>query len=417
MFFIDYTLPWYSKFLLFFDAPFRFCFRHVYFYSQAKSIQKHTGEVILSKTQKWAHLAIGFFEMIPFLGHVVALFDWFFFCMPLRMVRVDTAKAFVEECGAELRFMIDCVLPFYKAIISRRGKDPYAEAKKLEKYIPERFIEEMKAISATSGILYENILLLNTVVDMLEFIGCSVYAVCKERATGIESRELATNYFPSLGRSHHALDVDSSFKRYDDMASTHPKPSVKALLRLMRRVQCKTTIHTVIADTNARTLSVAVGCDYSASRSLKVFKAASLFGSDKEVAGTCKTILARNLDWPMAYFAPLTRLFVRKGSAQFYATAIMNTPGLLGGYTGMNEHGLTLASTIVPSKSQEGIPNRLLFRKILEEAKTVREAHKIINLSQPGCAMNIIIAAPDGIMHAELDPSRRKVGAISVSFK
>ncbi|MBS0655409.1 MAG: hypothetical protein JSR46_06520 [Verrucomicrobia bacterium] len=416
MFFIDYELPWYSRYFLFLDAPFRFCFRHLFFYFQAKSIQKYTGVVILSKAQKRAHMSIALLESIPILGHVVALFDWLLFHKPLRLIHIDTTKTLIDECSAELHFMIDSVLPFYKAVITNQGKDPLAEAKKLEKYIPERFIEEMKALSAVSEIPYESILLLNTVISMLELASSSIYAVSKDRTTGLEAREFATNYFPSLGRSHHAVDVDNSFKRYDDMSSYKPKLSTRDLLRTLRRVHYKATIHTVIADTNARKLSVAVGCDFSANRPLKVFKAASLFGTNEEVLGTHKTMLARNLDWPMAYFAPLTRLFVRKGSAQFHTTAMIHAPGFLGGYTGMNEHGLTLASSIVPSKSQEGIPNQLLYRKILEEAKTIHEAYKIINLSQPSSAMNVIIAGPDGIMHAELDPMRRKVGAISVSF-
>lgn len=422
MFFIDYSLPWYSRYLLFLDAPFRYSWRHLIFYFQAKAIKKHTGESLLSPAERIAHFTIAFLQVIPFLGVVVALFDWLLFRRPLRLIRLESKEAIkvaettFKECKAELHYIIYRVLPFYRSIITFRGKNPDLEAKKLEKYIPGRFIEEMKALSIISQIPYEEILLANTIIDMLDLFGCSICGVSRERETGQESHEFATNYFPSRGRGHSTIDVDQSFKRYDEMLAFFPGLSKRLLLKMLRRVNVRNTIHTVIADATLREIRLAVGSEYVANRRLKRFTAKKLFGNTKQIKGEFEALLARNLDWPMAFFAPLTRLFVRQGNSQYHSTVTINVPGLLGGYCGMNEHGLCYAASIVPATTQEGIPNQLLFRKVLEEAKSMREALKILEKCQPACSMNLILAAPDGIAHAELDPSRKKIGPSFVSF-
>lgn len=422
MFYIDYSLPWYSRYLLFLDAPFRYSWRHLIFYFQAKSIKKHTGESVLSSAERVAHFTVAFLQAIPILGVVVALVDWLFFRRPLRLIRLESkeaikvAEATVKECQAELHYIISRVLPFYRSIITFRGKNPDLEAKKLEKHIPERFIEEMKALSLVSQIPYKEILLANTIIDMLDLFGCSICGVSKDRETGQESHEFATNYFPSRGRGHNTIDVEQSFKRYDEMLAFFPGVSKRSLLKMLRRVNVRDTIHTMILDANRREICVAVGSEYVANRRLKRFTAKKLFGAEKQIKGDFEALLARNLDWPMAYFAPLTRLFVRQGNAQYHTTVTINIPGLLGGYCGMNEHGLCYSASIVPATTQEGIPNQLLFRKILEEAKSMREALKILEKCQPASSMNLILAAPDGIVHVELDPSRKKIGPSFLSF-
>lgn len=422
MIFIDYSLPWYSRYILFLDAPFRYCSRHLLFYFQAKSIRKHTSVSILSKREKVTHFCIAFLEVIPIFGHLIACFDWLLFRRPLRLIRLKTltanerAKNITEECCFELYFMLEKVLPLYRAILTYRGKKPYEEARKIEKYIPERFINEMQALSAASNIPYVEILLANTVIDMLDLFGSSICALSKNQETGQKSREFATNHFPSKGRGHNSIDIDHSFRRYDTVLASQPTLSTNSLLQMLRKVNCKDTIHTVIADVNKRELSIAIGSDHVANRQPKRYSAQVLFGDAHMIQGDCQAMLARNLEWPLAFFSPLTRLFVRERNGQYHATALINCPGLLGGYSGMNEYGLSFAASVVPAKTQEGIPNQLLFRQIIEEAKSIREALKILEKSRPACSMNLILAASDGIVHAELDPSRKKVGAALLTF-
>jgi hypothetical protein len=421
MFFIDYSLPWYSRYILFLDAPFRYSSRHLVLFFHNKSIHKHTRVSVLSYAESIAHFCIAFFEVIPILGLLVALIDWLLFKRPLREIVLESknpfeaGKALVKACSDELQFIMHKILPIYKSIMVFRGKNPYEEAKKLERYIPERFIEEMKGIAKASGIAYDEILVANTIIDSLELFGCSICAMSKERSSGKVCREYATNYFHSRGRGHTVIDVDRSFWRYDEMEAFNPDFDKRSLQEMLRRVNYRDTINTIIFDVNRREIQLAIGSDYTANRRLCRFKAKKLFGDTLQIDGPFNALLARNLDWPMAIFAPLTRVFVRRGH-EHLATASIAWAGIIGAYSGMNEKGLSLAASIVPSSTQEGIPCQLLFRKILEEAKSVQDALKIIDKSRPSSAMNLMIAAADGIVHAELDPARKSIGASSVTF-
>lgn len=422
MFFIDYSLPWYSRYLLLLDAPFRFSWRHLVLYFHSKFILHHTSIQLLSRKESYAHLCIAFFEAIPIFGLLVALGDWFFFKRPLRVIALDpkdpseAGKALVKECAAELHFRNEKIMPIYKAIVVFRGKKPYDEAKKLEKHIPERFIEEMKSIAKASGIAYEDILLANTIIDILEFSCSSLCAICKERETNQISKEFATNHFLSRGRGHSIIDVDRSFWRYDEMQACDPDFNIRSLKKMLMKVNYRNTIQTMIFDVNRREILLGVGGEFAANRPLVRFNLETAFGDNIPDDGPFEALLARNLDWPVPALATLTRVFVRRGYGNYLSTATVSWPGVIGAYSGMNEKGLSLASAIVPGFAQEGIPNQLLFRKILEESKSLQEALKIIDKSRPASAMNLMIAARDGIVLAELDPSRKAIGAVTLSF-
>ena len=56
MFFIDYSLPWYSRYLFFFDAPYRYAWRHLLYYFQDKIIKKRTKVALFSQKERMARL-------------------------------------------------------------------------------------------------------------------------------------------------------------------------------------------------------------------------------------------------------------------------------------------------------------------------------------------------------------------------
>lgn len=382
----------------------------------------HLGINFLSITERVAHFSLALLELFPLLGLFVALVDRLVFNCPLRIIEIDqqdpykAGQAQAKACAKELHFVIERVLPIYKAIVFFRGKNPYEEAKKLEGYIPQPYIEEMKGLAEASGIAYDEILVANTIMDTLDLYGCSLCAICKDRETGQISRELATNYFHSRGRGHKVVDVERSFWRYDQLEACNPDFEKGSLLKMLRKVNYRNTINTVIFDVNQREIQLAIGSEFSANRPLKRFTAKQLFGDSTTIDGPFEALLARNLDWPMAIFAPLTRLFIRRERANALTTVSISLPGVIGGYSGMNQMGLSLATCIVPSIVQEGISSQLLFRMVLEQAKSVHEALKIIEKSKAASAVNLMIAAGDGIVQAEIDPARKSIGAISVTL-
>src|SRR6266568_4006901 len=84
----------------------------------------------------------------------------------------------------------------------------------------------------------------------------------------------------------------------------------------------------------------------------------------------------RNLDFPgfgIADKATVVLVFHPKDRYQF---AAVTWPGLIGVLSGMNEHGLSLASMEVdrPMGLPRAMPYVLLYRTILERCKTVAEA-------------------------------------------
>lgn len=378
MFFIDYSLPWYSRYLLYLDAPFRYSFRHLIFYYHNKAIEKHTGVVVLSRAQRVAHFCIAFLEAIPILGVVTGLIDWLIFRRPLRRVQAADPE--------ELDFMIHKILPIYKAISTSRNNNPYKEAKKLEAYIPERYIAEMKTLAQSSKIAYDEILLANTIFDFVPLFAATSCAIAEE---GGICRALGDFYADA---------------------------NAKSILRMLRKLNVRDTVNTVIFDVNARSVRVGIGSDYTANRRVRRFSAKKLFGDTGKIDGPCIALLGQNLNVPMALFAPLTRLFVRGDGRETHRSASLGLPGIIGTYSGMNEKGLALVASSVPSTTQEGIPSQLLFRKILDEAKSLHEALKIIDKAKPASAATLLLAARDGIAKVELDPAKKSIGASVITY-
>ncbi len=101
----------------------------------------------------------------------------------------------------------------------------------------------------------------------------------------------------------------------------------------------------------------------------------------------------RNLDFPgfgIADKATVVLVFHPKDRYQF---AAVTWPGLIGVLSGMNEHGLSLASMEVdrPMGLPRAMPYVLLYRTILERCKTVAEAVDFLQTTPRQTANNLML--------------------------
>ncbi len=118
-------------------------------------------------------------------------------------------------------------------------------------------------------------------------------------------------------------------------------------------------------------------------------------------AGRSKTggpLLGRNLDLdPMGVLHKYSLLVIAKPEGKF-AFASVTFPGLVGVLSGMNEHGLALATLDVYSSRDgskvfdpEGVPLAFCFRRVLEQCKTVDEAAAMLRQMKRTTWMNLAV--------------------------
>ena len=106
----------------------------------------------------------------------------------------------------------------------------------------------------------------------------------------------------------------------------------------------------------------------------------------------------RNLDFPgfgIADKASVVLIFHPKDRYQF---AAVTWPALIGVLSGMNEHGLTLASMEVarPMGLPRAMPYVLLYRTVLEKCKTVQEAIDLLEKTPRQTANNLMLMDATG---------------------
>lgn len=408
----DFSLPTCSKWALWMDAPFRYGGRHIYAAGTNIFCKAVIGEALVGVTETVYHIAIGLLELVPGVGLLIAIGDKFFNEKKLSVVHIQGKNPY--EMGLcqgkmlkkEIQFSVHKVMKIFKFIASSNGhRNLLAEAKKLEKFIPSEYILEMKGIAEGAKISYDEVLMENTLLDKI--YGCSLLGICRDPRINITSKEIATNFYPSFGRA--SPDVDESFKRYDAL-KPQSSTEIADLKEAMLSVNYWDTIHSIVFDCNKRDMHIATGSGYAANRSYTHLKGEALFGKKlPDFENNVK--LARTLDWPLKILSTLFTVFKRDGSESKKATTIVGLPGMIGALSGINEDGTALAISVVPSGgTQNGIPNPLLFRKILEEASTVAKAQQIVKTNKPSSAMNLVVAARDGVSLMEIDSDRKKIG-------
>ena len=378
MILLDYTLPRSSRYMLFIDAPFRYSWRHLIQYFTSNIVRKQTGLELLTPTEKAVHFGLAFLEVLPVLGIAVALLDRLFFSKK-RGIVTTYSKRDITTAG----FLLEKIVPIYCKIF---GGDAKKQALAQEPYILPRYIEEMKNLARITGTHFEDVLAANTILDRLTLFGGSI------KAENSSATKIATNYFHSQGRDSSVADVYKSFWRFDKLSQAVVEGK-KALLQ----VCMQETIASCIYDGTRQKLLWAFGSDNSANRPYKSYNLKKLFKTNHNV------LLLQNIDFPMGLLAPFTRLFVREPTS-LYSFVSVGWLGIVGCYSGINEHGLAVAACSVPantSKTKKGTPVHLIIRQILEEAKTTEEAKVIIQKAIPASSMNLIIATEQTLIRIE----------------
>lgn len=425
---IDYSLPTATNncFSLVAKAPFLYGKRHLEMFGMNFLLKKNLGISLLDWKQSLKHLLLGLFEMIPVFGHALAHVDKSLNHRSIRVIHLKSTDPYEmgKEQGIilkkEIQNLVTKLLMIFRAGMRRQGKNPLTEARKLNEHIPPAYRKEMEGIALGAEVPFNDLLIANTIMDTMSLFGCSIYAVSHDPQNTSTTKLCATNYFSSLGQKPPVPDVDESFRRYNDLQAHSSSTSVESLKEALLKVNYYDTIQSIIFD--QRDIHLAVAGEYSANTAYTHIKGDELFNNSSTTnagANTTKKVvkLARNLDWPLPPLGPQTIILVRPAHDDIKATAIIGWPGMLGAFSGVNDQGTAISITVVPSERQVGIPGHLLFRQILEKAKSIKEAENIVKASNPASAWNLMVAATDGIARFELDPTRRKLGAAHTTIR
>ncbi len=127
--------------------------------------------------------------------------------------------------------------------------------------------------------------------------------------------------------------------------------------------------------------------------------------------GAKSPLFARNLDFPsfgMLHRYSLVTVYRPEGKQAF---ATVGFAGLIGALSGMNESGLAIAVHNVYRSADgsrlfnpEGAPYTLVFRRILEECKTVDDAERVLRSSPRSTMLNLAVCDPKTAAVFEITP-------------
>lgn len=365
---IDYSMPKTSRYLLWLDAPFRYSSRHLVASFTSRIVKRETGIELMSKLERRIHFCLAFCEVLPVIGIAVALLDRLFFSTTKRALN---------------RYMLNKLVPFYCKLF---GPDAQTDAKKA--IIASNYSEEMKQFALSANSTYDSVLLENSILDRLFIFGGSI--IGKSDAT----KKVATNYFHSQGRDNLTPDVCRSFWRFDML-----QKSEGSIFDALKKVNMQETIASCIYDGKKQKLYYAFGSEFAANRPYKTYDLSKFLPQKYSI------ILGQNIDIPMGLLAPCTTFITHKKTAHTNAYVAISWLGMSGAYFGINEYGIAIAATNVPNISRARTPNHLIIRKILEEAKSHKEAQDIIEKSPPSASMNIIMACQNELYRIELAKS------------
>jgi isopenicillin-N N-acyltransferase like protein len=106
----------------------------------------------------------------------------------------------------------------------------------------------------------------------------------------------------------------------------------------------------------------------------------------------------RNLDFPSMGVADTLSVVLVVRPEGRYGFAAVTWPGLIGVLSGMNEHGLTLSNMEVnrPRRLPTAMPYTLLYRMVLEQARTVEEAIELLERTPRQSANTIMLMDAEG---------------------
>ena len=130
-------------------------------------------------------------------------------------------------------------------------------------------------------------------------------------------------------------------------------------------------------------------------------------------SGTGGTLLGRNLDYPpVGDIGQYTLVSVVRQENR-YSYAAIGFPGVIGVFSGMNEHGLALAiHEVVDIRAPlrkfnpMGLPYALCYRQVLEQCRTITEAQTFLNSIPRASATNLLMADKNNVAVLEVNPDQ-----------
>ncbi len=425
---IDYSVPSYTKFYFCLDANIRYGVRNLELATNAALFQAASAVSLIPLAELVYHIAFGVLLLTPILGHTLALIDYGLHAREIRILHLRSTDPYEQgvEQGQALKSNIKLMCQLAKVINSllKRGMLTQQD---YEKRIPPDKIKELKGMAKGANLPYQELLLVNQVIEKL--VGCSVHAMETKSADGQTNTLSATNHFTSqftqFTPSKKDPGIADTFKRYRELRHQSPDNSIRHCINALRSVNNGLTVQSIVFDVNQKEIHLATGSGSAASRNFQHIKTDKIFGAGRSNESNFqgKIIkLARNLDFDFTTFlGPTTVMIVHPATSTKKSIATIGWAGMVGALSGMNEDGLSLAISLnlykSPSdKENTGTPNQVLFREILEKASTTHEARCSVEGTKIGSEMNLVVAAPDGIIKMELDPSRFQYGSSSTTY-
>jgi hypothetical protein len=146
---------------------------------------------------------------------------------------------------------------------------------------------------------------------------------------------------------------------------------------------------------------------------IKKFLACSALMVSKDRSATGSTLLARNLDHPsLGYIHEYTMVTIYR-PRHGLAFATVGFPGIVGVLSGLNQAGLAVAVLEVFDVREgethfdpRGVPYALCLRQVLEQARTIAEAIRLLEKMHRTTTINLAIADPAGTAVLEISPRR-----------
>jgi len=143
----------------------------------------------------------------------------------------------------------------------------------------------------------------------------------------------------------------------------------------------------------------------------------STFIAEKERSATGSPLFARNFDWLPSKGLPqqsMVTVYRPEGKRAF---AIVTLAPIGGAISGMNDAGLCCtinAIALAKSKDKakfdwEGMPTLLLFRRVLEECKTIEEAKKLLEGAKRTTSASLTLCDEQGGAVFEITPKNIEV--------
>ena len=389
---IDYSYNKNHQYLAFLPVPFIHGVRHLL-------LAFHTG-FKHSVATRLAHLALGIFKIIPLINIPIALVDWFINRSPkILYIKGNTAFERGFSFGANLRKETQAMYATIKKTMTINHT--FLELRKnYESYISADLKEEMNGLAQGAQVSYEDVLNIHTFLDIKagEF-GCSVLGTLADDK----------NLMRAITTNHSRINTDraplDSVERENLLNRAQIDCTDKSYKKALQAVSDSSSVQAIIFDSHKQTIQLATGWQQAPKNNWhKITTGFKPINSSKKTSSK----LARNLDWPWLVCGSETVVVcVDSGKNKFVN---VTWPGFLGVLSGMNEQGVSLASAQCGSNKQIGMPIALLFRKVLEETSTTKEALDYLEHSTPGSSMNLVIAAPDAIARVELNPTLKPQG-------